>query len=150
MPVLLLVTVTMAAACGRSSAPDTPPVTLTEGRVGDEAWRLEGRRLDGRPCASLFLVGADKPAASRCGIERDDVRHLKPVLAIFASRLFVFSAVPARARRVRVDGPDGSIRIEPAREAAGFPARFFVIDVDPADRPSDVLVFGDGGRAVVT
>jgi len=63
-------------------------------------------------------------------------------------RVLVFSPLPAGARRVRLDATDGSIRIEPARTAPGFPARFFVIDLDPAERPQDVRAFTQGGRMV--
>jgi hypothetical protein len=153
-PGVLLVALTLglaaSGACGAGTPADAVPVLLSEGRSGQQAWRLEGRRTRGAPCVSLTLDGSPGPAVDWCGIRRTDLRHIEPAVAPVGDRLLVFSSLPARARRVRFDGSDGSIRIEPARTAPGFPARFFVIDVDPAQPPAAVRAFAEGGRAVVT
>lgn len=128
---------------------DTPEVLLAEGQAGDRRWRLAGRRLAGEPCVSLVVAGEGEATTDRCGIRRTDLRHLVPLTSVVGGRLLVFSALEARARRVRLDHPDGTIRIEPAHSAAGFPARFFLVELDPADQPLTVRAFGDGGRAVV-
>lgn len=122
---------------------------LAEGLVGDQPWRLEGRRLGGQPCLSLELVGLDRPPVRGCSVRRTPLRHLSPVTVPAGGRVLVFSAVEASARRVRLDGADGSIRIEPARQAPGFPARFFVVEVAAGEDPLTVRAFADGGRAVV-
>ncbi len=136
-------------SCGGSLS-DTATVLLAEGRAGDQPWRLEGRRLDGKPCAFLVLVGGDRPPVGRCGVSRTPLRHVDPVSVPVGGRQLVFSPLTIDARRVRVDTVDGTIRIEPARTAAGFPARFFVADLDPGNGPATVRVFAERGRAVVT
>ena len=123
---------------------------VAEGRAGEQPWRLMGRRQGGRPCLSLVIVGPNREDAGRCGIRRTPLRHLDPVTVPVGSRLVVFSPLPSRARRVRVDTADGAIRLEPARAAAGFPDRFFVLDLDLENPPVAVRAFADGGRAVVT
>ena len=138
------------AGCGGATPPDTVPVLLTEGTTGGEAWRLEGWRAEGQPCVALVAQDADRPMAERCGIWRTPQRHLNPVVAGLGDRILVFSALAADARRVRLDGNDGSIRVETAQSAAGFADRFFVVDLAVDNRPVAVRVFGDGGRAVVT
>jgi hypothetical protein len=145
---LILLAVT-AAGCGSTPA-DTPTVLLAEGVAGDQAWRLEGRRALGKPCASLVLAGLDKPPIGRCGVERTELRHVDPVAVTVGDRLLVFSPLPAKARRVRFDSGDGTILVEPAGTAPGYPARFFIVDRDPSDPPLNVRAFGEGGRAVVT
>lgn len=141
----------LAALAGCREAPaDTPMVPLAEGRAGDQAWRLEGRRGLGKLCVSLVLVGVERPPAGRCGVTRTELRHLVPVIVTVSTRLLVFSPLPAKARRVRLDSGDGTIVVEPARSAPGFPGRFFILDRDLDDPPVTVRVFGEGGRAVVT
>ncbi|MEO5680116.1 MAG: hypothetical protein ABIS47_10650 [Acidimicrobiales bacterium] len=139
----------LAAGCGAGAGADTAPVVLAEGVAGGQPWRLEGHRAGGQLCSSLVLVGVDEPPAGRCGLPRTSQRLLDPVTAAFAGRLVVFSALPARARRVRLDGADASLDVEPARAAPGFPGRFFVADLDPATAPVTVRLFAEGGRAVV-
>ncbi len=139
----------LGAGCGAGRPADTPIVFLADGRAGRQPWRLEGQRRGGKPCVSLFVEGLDRPVSARCGIQRTPLRHLDPVTVTVASRLLVFSALEAQARRVRLDQPNGSIRMEPARSAPGFPSRFFLVDLDPDDPPLAVRAFGDGGRAVV-
>jgi len=102
------------------------------------------------PCTLLFLGGSDQATNARCGVRRTPLRHLDPVVLGVGTRLLVFSPLPAGARRVRVDGADGSIRVEPARVATGFPGRFFVVDLPTDSPPTQVQAFADGGRAVVT
>ena len=140
----------LAGGCGGGTPPDTAPVPLAEGAAGGQPWRLDGRRLAGQLCVSLVLVGLDQPPVGRCGIERTSLRHLEPVTTTVGGRLLVFSALPERARRVRLDGSDTSIQVEPARQAPGFPGRFLLVDLDLRRPPVTVRVFGDGGRAVVT
>lgn len=137
------------AGCG-DTPPDTPMVPLAEGQAGDQAWRLEGQRRLGQACASLILVGVDRPPVGRCGVRRTELRHLDPIAVTVGTRLLVFSPLPSKARRVRLDSGDGTIRVEPARTAPAYPARFFVVDRDPDDAPMHVRVFGEGGRAVVS
>jgi len=146
----MLLTLVLAASCGGSKPPDTNLVPLAEGKAGDQTWRLEGQRLGGQLCVSLVLPSIDRPPAGRCGIRRTPLRHLDPVTVMVGSRRVVFSPLPRPTQRVRIDGGDGAIRIEPARSAAGFPARFFVVDLDRNDNPMAVRAFGRGGRAVVT
>ena len=146
---LCLLVLGALAGCRKTPA-DTPMVPLAEGRAGDQAWRLEGRRGLGQLCVSLVLVGVERPPAGRCGVTRNQLRHLVPVVVTVSTRLLVFSPLPGTARRVRLDSGDGTIRVEPAGSAPGFPARFFLAERDPDDRPIDVRAFGDGGRAVVT
>lgn len=147
--ILVLVLASAAAGCGRGGPAGTAPVVLTEGRAGEQAWRLEGQRLGGDPCVSLLLLGQDRPRAGRCGVRRTALRHLDPVTATVEGRVLAFSPLPTSARRVRLDGADGSIRILPARRAAGFPARFFVADLTPGSEPTAVRVFAEHGRAVI-
>lgn len=147
---LLVLVAVLAGGCRPAGPPDTPTVVLADGRAGDQPWRLEGRRTAGRPCLFLLVPGTDQPVDSHCGIRAADLRHLSPNLAVVGGRLLAFSAVAARARRVRLDGADGSITIVPARPARGFPARFFVADLDPGHPPLVVRVFAGGGRAVPT
>jgi hypothetical protein len=137
-------------SCAGGDRPDTSTVVLTEGQVGDQRWRLEGRRLDGEPCTSLVLVGVDRPPIDRCGVRRTTLRHLDPAAVNVGDRRLVFSALPPAARRVRIDTVDGTIRMEPARTAPGFPGRFFVLDLDQRDGLVAVRVFAERGRAVVT
>lgn len=146
---LCLLVLGALAGC-RETPADTPLVPLAEGRAGDQAWRLEGRRGLGQLCVSLVLVGVERPPAGRCGVMRNQLRHLVPVVVTVSTRLLVFSPLPAEARRVRLDSGDGTIVVEPARSAPGFPGRFFVVDRDLDDPPFEVRAFGDGGRAVVT
>jgi len=141
----------LAAGCGGgASQPDTGRVLLAEGRVGDESWRLEGRREGGQLCTSLVLAGLPEPAVDRCGLRRTPLRHLDAPAIAVGGRLLVFSALPAKARRVRIDGGDGSLHVQPAAVADGFPGLFFVVDLDPVTDPVTVRVFADGGRAIVT
>ena len=140
----------LAGACGGAEPADTAPVPVAEGMAGEQAWRLVGRRQGGQPCLSLVIVRANREEAGRCGVRRTPLRHLDPVTVPVGPRLVVFSPLSDRARRVRVDTADGAIRIEPARAAAGFPARFFVVDLDLENPPMAVRVFAEGGRAVVT
>jgi hypothetical protein len=147
---LLVLALVLAAGCDDSVPPDTEPVLLTTGQAGGQGWRLEGRRLKGELCVSLSLDGVDRPPAGRCGVRRTPLRHLDPVSITVGGRVLAFSAVPSRSVRVRLDTASGAIRIEPARLAAGFPARFFLVDLDPREAPVTVRVFADGGRAVVT
>jgi hypothetical protein len=138
----------LVGGCGRGVPSDTAPVLLAEGQAGAQPWRLEGRRQQGEPCATLVLVGLGRPPVERCGMRRTKLRHLEPVSVTVGGRLLVFAPVPARARRVRLDLADGAIRIEPARTATGFPARFFVVELQ---RPAEtVRVFAEGGRAIVS
>jgi hypothetical protein len=137
------------AGCGGAPA-DTATVLLTEGRAGSQPWRLEGRRAHGQPCVSLVLPGVDRPPEDRCGVMRNGLRQLEPDTVTVDGRLLVFSPLTGRARRVRLDELDGTIMVEPARQASGFPARFFLVDLEPAHKPLAVRVFGEGGRAVVT
>ncbi len=123
---------------------------LADGAADGLAWRLEGRRFAGLPCVTLIHVGLDRPPFGGCGIQRTPLRHLEPVTVTIGSRLLVFSPLPERARRVRLDGADTSILVEPARQAPGFPGRFLLADLDRGQEPQTVRVFGDGGRAVVT
>jgi len=146
--VALVAGLALLGGCGQAKPADTSPVLLAEGRVGDQPWRLEGRRMGGEPCASLLLVGSDGPAADRCGIRSTPLRHLDPVNVSAGGRVLVFSPLPDGARRVRLDAPDGSIRLEPARTAPGFPARFFVVDLDPKESPKEVRAFAQDGRMV--
>lgn len=147
---MALVAALPLGSCGGGSLADTATVPLAEGRAGDQAWRLEGRRLDGQPCTVLVLVGIDRPPVGRCGVRRTPLRHVDPVTLTVGGRQLVFSPLTTAARRVRVDTVDGTIRMEPARTAAGFPARFFVVDLDPGNGPQTVRVFAERGRAVVT
>lgn len=139
----------LAAGCGPGTRPDTALVVLAEGVAGGQTWRLDGRRAGGRLCSTLVLVGVDQTASERCGFPRTTDRLLSPVAVSLGGRLVVFSALPGRARRVRLDGADGSLDVEPARLAPGFPGRFFVADLDPAAGPVTVRLFADGGRSVV-
>ena len=151
MPRAGLAALTVAAGCGGGApAADTPPVLLAEGFIGGQAWRLDGRREGGRLCTSLVLADAEEPADSRCGLRRTPLRHLDAPAIFVEDRLLVFSALPQQARRVRIDGADGSLHVEEGRDAAGFPGRFFVADVDASAYPVTIRVFGDGGRAIVT
>lgn len=138
-----------AAGCGEAAPPDTAAVLLSDVRLGGDPWRLEGRRLGGRLCAELWTASLPTPVTGRCGLERTPLRHLDPVTVTVGGRLVLFSALPSAARRVRIDGADGSLHIEPARTAAGFPGRWFLISFDPAVEPVTVRIFADGGRAVV-
>ena len=147
-----LAALSVAAGCGGGDGPppDTPPVLLAEGSSGGQAWRLGGRREGGRLCTSLALAGSEEPADSRCGLRRTPLRHLDAPVIFVEDRLLVFSALPQQARRVRLDGADGSLHVEEGRDAAGFPGRFFVAEIDGSAYPVTVRVFGDGGRAIVT
>ena len=63
--------------------------------------------------------------------------------------------VPGRPGRAgsgapHLDSGDGSLHVQPAAAAPGFPGRSFVVDLDQATIPVEVRVFGDGGRAIVT
>ena len=146
-----LAALALAAGCrGDDRPPDTPTTTLAEGRVGERPWRLDGRRADGQLCTALVLEGIPDPIAPRCGLRRTALRHLEPAVVEVEGRLLVFSALPERARRVRADLVDGSLRVTPAQAAPGFPGRYFVLELDPDERPFAVRVFGDGGRAIVT
>lgn len=138
-----------ATGCRDPARPDTTPVVLTDGTAGGQRWRLEGRRLGGQPCVTLVVEGREVPAVERCGIRRTAPRTLEPAGVTVGGRLLVFSPLVARARRVRLDHADGALRIVPARSTPGFPARFFLADLDPADDPVAVAVFAQGGRAVV-
>lgn len=147
--IVVFVVLGVAVGYGQVDPADTPPVVLIEGTTGQQGWRLEGRRLGGDPCVSLALAGQDRPAAQGCGIRRTEQRHLDPIVASVGERVLVFSPLPARARRVRFDSADGTIRMLPADRAAGFPARFFLTDMAPGDEPSAVRVFADHGRSVI-
>lgn len=151
LPILALAVVLagLGAGYGPGDPADTAVVILTEGRTGEQAWRLEGQRRGGDACVSLVLAGQDRPAADRCGMRRTTERRLDPAIAAVDERLLVFSPVASRARRVRLDGADGSIRILPARRAPGFPARFFVADVEPRSQPIAVRVFAEHGRSII-
>ena len=143
--------VLLGAGCGSGAAPpDTRRVVLAEGRAGELAWRLEGQRTGGQLCTALVLVGLERPADSRCGLRRTVLRHLDAAAIAVGGRLLVLSAFPSRARRVRIDGGDGSLHVQAAEAAPGFPGRYFVVDLDQATIPVEVRVFGDGGRAIVT
>lgn len=98
---------------------------------------------------TLVVEGRGGPPAERCGVVRTSLRTIEPATVTVGGRLLVFSPVEARARRVRLDHAGGAIRIVPARSAPGFPARFFLADLDPEDDPSAVRAFAEGGRAVV-
>jgi len=136
------------AGCGGAAPPDSPLVVLGDLRIGAEQWRLEGRRTDGRLCTALLAEGTTDPITRRCGLERTALRHLQPSLVALGGRIVLFSALPAQSRRVRIDGGEGLVRIEPARQAPDFPGRFFLTDLDPAVGPVTVRIFGDGGRAI--
>ncbi len=135
--------------CGSATPPDTATVLLTDVRVDDGAWRLEGRRRDGQLCATLRVDSLTEPVAARCGLVRTELRHLEPVTVALGGEVVLFSALPSAARRVRIDGADGSLHIVPADTAPGFPGRFFSAVLDPATSPQTVRIFADGGRAVV-
>lgn len=92
--------------------------------------------------------GLDAPVAERCGLVRNALRHLEPVSLVFNGRLVLFSALPSTAQRVRIDGASGSLHIQPARQAPGYPGRFFIVDLDPTEAPVTVRIFGRGGRAI--
>lgn len=140
----------LLVGCGGAVEPaDTPPVLLAEGRVGQQPWRLDGRRTDGRLCTSLVVGDGDEPTDSRCGLRRTPLRHLDAPSIAVDGRLLVVSALPERARRVRIDGADGSLLVEEARDAPGFPGRFFVADLDQAAEPVTVRIFAGGGRPVI-
>jgi len=137
------------AGCGSSTPPDTATVLLTEVRVPGDAWRLEGRRRDGKLCAALRIDSLTEPIAARCGVVRTELRHLEPSTAGLGNEVVLFSALPSAARRVRIDGADGSLHIVPAGTAPGFPGRFFSAVLDTATTPQTVRIFDDGGRAVI-
>ena len=129
--------------------PDTPTVVLTDVPIGGDVGRLEGRRGDGQLCAALRVDSLIEPVAARCGLVRTVLRHLEPVTADVGDKVVLFSPLPSAARRVRIDGADGSLHIVPARIAPGFPGRFFSAVLDPAMTPATVRIFADGGRAVI-
>jgi len=135
--------------CTDATPPDRPLVVLGDLRIGAEQWRLEGRRTDGRLCTALLAEGTTDPITGRCGLERTALRHLQPSLVALRGRVVLFSALPAAARRVRIDGGDGLLCVEPARQAPDFPGRFFLTDLDPAVGPVTVRIFGEGGRAIL-
>jgi hypothetical protein len=135
--------------CGSATPPDTPTVVLADVRVPGDAWLLEGRRRDGQLCAALRIDSLTEPIAARCGVVRTELRHLEPVTAGIGDEVVLFSALPSAARRVRIDGADGSLHIVPASTAPGFPGRFFSAVLDPATSPQTVRIFADRGRAVI-
>ncbi len=135
--------------CGSATPPDTTTVALTDVPVDDGAWRLEGRRRDGQLCATLRIDSLTEPVAARCGLVRTELRHLEPVTAGIGDKVVLFSPLPSAARRVRIDGADGSLHIVVAGTAPGFPGRFFSAVLDPAITPATVRIFADGGRAVI-
>lgn len=139
----------VAAGCGTDEPPDTAPVLLAEGRVGDRAWRLEGRRLGGEPCVSLVLDGGERPAPERCGIRRTQMRHLDPVFVPVGDRVLAYSPLVEKARRVRLDGVDRTIKVVPARQAPGFPARFFLTELGRGGELTTVRVFAKRGRSLI-
>jgi len=134
--------------CTEATPPDSPLVVLGDLRIGGEQWRLEGRRTDGRLCTALLAEGTTDPITGRCGLERTALRHLQPSLVALGGRIVLFSALPAAARRVRIDGGDGLLLVETARQAPDFPGRFFLTDLDPAVGPVTIRIFGEGGRAI--
>lgn len=138
-----------AAGCGSSTPPDTPTVVLADVPVEGDVLRLEGRRGDGQLCAALRVDSLTEPVAARCGLVRTALRHLEPVTTGVGDKVVLFSALPSAARRVRIDGGDGSVQVVSARSAPGFPGRFFVAVLDSATTPQTVRIFADGGRAVI-
>jgi len=136
------------AGCTEATPPNSALVVLGDLRIGGEQWRLEGRRTDGRLCTALLAEGTTDPITGRCGLERTALRHLQPSLVALGGRIVLFSALPAAARRVRIDGGDGLLRVEAAQQVPGFPGRFFLTDLDPAVGPVTIRIFGEGGRAI--
>lgn len=137
------------AGCGSSTPSDTPTVVLADVPVEGDVWRLEGRRGGGQLCAALRVDSLTEPVAARCGLVRTEMRHLEPVTAGVGGKVVLFSALPSAARRVRIDGGDGSLQVFPARTAPGFPGRFFVAVLDSATTQQTVRIFAEGGRAVI-
>jgi len=139
------------ASCSRSTtapaATDTPWVLLATVQPDGREWEMRGARRAGSLCVTLR--GADGVLGERCGEERTALRTWEVSTFSAGSRVVVFAPLPPRARRVRLDGLDGSLMVVEAQTAPGFPGRFLLAEVDAAATPKEVRVFAAHGRAVV-